>query len=173
MQNSLVQFLSVDEVLAIHERLIARFGGRPGVRDQGLLESALFRPQTGCYDDLPSMAAALYESLLLNHAFVDGNERVAFFATDVFLRLNGWKIAVDGNEAHRFLMTNLEAGIYDYRNLQTWIRENLAAIRRVQLSDSLISGTQKPLKMPFNRIDTVRKGTYKMREIHIGTSLAV
>ena len=59
---------------------------------------------------------------------LDGNERVAFFATDVFLRLNGWKIAVDGNEAHRFLMTNLKAGIYDYRNLQTWIRENLVKI---------------------------------------------
>lgn len=80
LQNNDVQFLSVEEVLAIHERVIARFGGTSGVRDQGLLESALFRPQTGHYKDLSSMAAALFESLLLNRAFVDGNKRVAFFA---------------------------------------------------------------------------------------------
>lgn len=53
--------------------------------DKGLLESALFRPQAGYYNDLAEMAAALFESLIMNHAFVDGNKRVAFFATDVFL----------------------------------------------------------------------------------------
>jgi len=125
LQNNPVQFLSVDEVLAIHERLIERFGGISGVRDQGLLESALYRPQTGYYDDLASMAAALFESLLLNHAFIDGNKRVALFATDVFLRLNGWKLSVDGIEAHRFLIANLEAGTCNYQNLRTLIRENL------------------------------------------------
>jgi death-on-curing protein len=71
------------------------------------------------------MAAALFESLLLNHAFVDGNKRVAFFATDVFLRLNGWKIAVDGVEAHRFLIGGLESGTCNYESLLIWIRENL------------------------------------------------
>jgi death-on-curing protein len=55
-----VHFLTLDEVLAIHERLVERFGGPPGVRDAGLLESALFRPQTGYYEDLPAMAAALF-----------------------------------------------------------------------------------------------------------------
>jgi death-on-curing protein len=128
LQNNSVQFLSVDEVLAIHERLIVRFGGSAGVRDQGLLESALYRPQTGYYEDLASMAAALFESLLLNHAFIDGNKRVAFFATDVFLRLNSWKLSVDGIEAHRFLIANLEAGTCNYQNLQTWIREILVKI---------------------------------------------
>ena len=73
--------------------LIDRFGGVHGVRDRGLLESALFRPQTGYYTHIEEMAAAMFESLLINHAFVDGNKRVAFFATDVFLRLNGWKLA--------------------------------------------------------------------------------
>lgn len=128
MQNNSVQFLSVDEVLEIHERLIARFGGSAGVRDQGLLESALFRPQTGYYEDLPSMAAALFESLLLNRAFIDGNKRVAFFASDVFLRLNGWKISVDGSEAHRFLIEHLGAGNCDFQNLLAWIRKNLVNI---------------------------------------------
>jgi death-on-curing protein len=63
---------------------IDRFGGASGLRDRGLLESALYRPQSGYYDGLDQMAAALLESLLINHPFVDGNKRVAFFATDVF-----------------------------------------------------------------------------------------
>lgn len=126
MPNSPVQFLSVDEVLAIHERLIARFGGIAGVRDRGLLESVLFRPQTGYYDDLPAMAAALFESLLLNHAFVDGNKRVAFFATDVFLRLNDSKIRVDNSAAHRFLIKHLEAGDCNFDTLLEWLRKHLA-----------------------------------------------
>jgi death-on-curing protein len=71
-----VLFLSVDEVLAIHERLIEAFGGPPGVRDTGLLESALYRPRTGHYPDLAAMATALFESLLMNHPFLDGNKRL-------------------------------------------------------------------------------------------------
>ena len=80
----MIQYLSLDEVLSIHERIIEHFGGPPGVRDLGLLESALFRPRTGYYQDIAEMAAALFESLIMNHPFVDGNKRVAFFATDVF-----------------------------------------------------------------------------------------
>jgi death-on-curing protein len=119
-----VQHLSVDEVLAIHQRLIERFGGRPGVRDPGLLESALYRPQTGYYADLAGMAAALFESLLMNHPFVDGNKRVAFFATDVFLRLNGWSLEVESDEAYGRLMGLLERNEADYDHLLPWIRES-------------------------------------------------
>jgi len=90
-----VEFLSLDEVVTIHERLIARFGGPRGIGDPGLLESALYRPRSGYYRDIAEMAAALFESLLMNHPFVDGNKRVAFFATDVFLRLNGWHLKVE------------------------------------------------------------------------------
>ena len=89
MPADTVEFLSLDEVLAIQDRLIEAFGGTHGVRDRGLLESALFRPQTGYYMHMEEMAAAMFESLLVNHAFVDDNKRVAFFATDIFLRLNG------------------------------------------------------------------------------------
>ncbi len=99
-----VQFLSVDEALGIHEHLIEEFGGQAGVRDLGLLESSLFRPQTGYYEDLATMASALFESLLFNHAFHDANERMAFFATDVFLRLNGWRLDVDANAAVDFVL---------------------------------------------------------------------
>ncbi len=128
MLSDAVQYLTLEEVLVIHERLIDRFGGAKGIRDQGLLESALYRPQTGYYDDLPSMAAALFESLLLNHAFVDGNKRIAFFAADVFLRLNGWKISVDGVEAHGFLIGHLEAGTCSHEALRKWILDHLEKI---------------------------------------------
>jgi death-on-curing protein len=120
-----VSFLSRDEVLAIHSSLLERFGGPPGVRDFGLLESALYRPQTGHYADLAEMAAALFESLVMNHPFVDGNKRVAFFATDIFLRLNGYKLQVDANKAHRFLIGLLENNCCNFDLLLPWIRDNV------------------------------------------------
>jgi death-on-curing protein len=123
--RSRVKHLTTEEVLAIHEALISVFGGPPGVRDPGLLESALFRPRTGYYADLAEMATALFESLLMNHPFVDGNQRVAFFATDVFLRLNGWQIRVDADEAHRFLIGLLERRECDFQTLLPWIRDHL------------------------------------------------
>lgn len=123
-----VQYLSLDEVLAIHARLIDHFGGGPGVRDMGLLESALLRPQTGYYADLVEMAAALFESLLINHPFVDGNKRVAFFATDVFLRLNGYRLEIEAGSAHDFLIGHLENGTCNFDALLPWIRDHLIAL---------------------------------------------
>ena len=128
MPNDGIQFLSVEEAIAIHERLIERFGGPSGVRDKGLLESALFRPQTGYYDDIAELAAALFESLILNHAFVDGNKRVAFFVTDTFLRLNGWKLSVETDSAHGFIVGMLERGDCSYDKLLPWIRESIVEI---------------------------------------------
>jgi death-on-curing protein len=117
-----IQFLSLDEVEAIHTRLIEVFGGPPGTRDRGLLDSALHRPQTGYYDDLAEMATAMFESLLMNHPFIDGNKRVAFFATDVFLRLNGWRFVVEADEAHAFLIDLLERGECRFDTLIGWVR---------------------------------------------------
>ena len=120
-----VRHLSVDEVIEIHRRLIATFGGEQGIRDLGLLESALFRPQTGHYADLADMATALFESLLMNHPFIDGNKRVAFFATDVFLRLNGWQLHVEARTSHKFLITLMEQGQCDFESLAPWIRSSM------------------------------------------------
>jgi len=128
LPSKAVNFLSVDEVLAIHERLVQRFGGPDGIRDRGLLESALYRAQTGYYESLEEMAAAQFESLLLNHPFVDGNKRVAFFATDVFLRMNGWKMDVVGPEAHAFLVGLLERGEADFQHLLPWIKASLVRL---------------------------------------------
>lgn len=127
MPNRTVQFLSLDEVLTIHAAVVERFGGPAGVRDPGLVESALFRPQTGYYKDLVEMAAALFESLLMNHPFVDGNKRVAFFATDVFLRLNGYKIQVNAKPAHRTLVGLLEQQQCDFVHLLAWLRQSIVS----------------------------------------------
>ena len=123
-----VQFLTHDEVLEIHSRLVERFGGQAGIRDHGLLDSALFRPQTGYYRDLVEMGSALFESLIMNHPFVDGNKRVAFFATDVFFRINGYKLQVKASEAHPFLIGLLEAGECNYENLLPWLRQSLVKL---------------------------------------------
>lgn len=125
-----IQFLTLDEVLAIHERVINEFGGPPGIRDHGLLESALHRPRSGYYDDLTAMAAALFESLLINHPFVDGNKRVAFFATDVFLRINGYCIDVKPDVAHNHLVGLLERREADKDHLERWLRKNVTSQRR-------------------------------------------
>jgi len=123
-----VKFLSLDEVLAIHERLIDKFGGARGIRDHGLLESALYRPQSGYYENLEQMATALFESLILNHPFVDGNKRVAFFSTDVFLRLNGYKLEAEAEPTYAFLMNLFEAGTCDFEHLLPWIQTSLVRI---------------------------------------------
>lgn len=120
----MIQYLSVDEVVAMHERLRQEFGGAAGLRDLGLLESALYRPQTGHYRDLAEMAAALFESLIMNHPFLDGNKRIAFFATDTFLRLNGWKLQVRPRDAHAFLIGLLERHECDFANLLPWLRDS-------------------------------------------------
>lgn len=128
MPADAVKFLSLDEVLAIHRRLIERFGGDHGIRDPGLLESALFRPQTGYYAHIEEMAAAMFESLLVNHAFVDGNKRVAFFASDTFLRLNGWKLVVTADEGEAFIVGMLEANDCSFEKIRNWIQRHISSL---------------------------------------------
>ncbi len=128
MPDKPVQFLSLDEALALQERVINRFGGDHGVRDHGLLESALFRPQTGYYSHLEEMAAALFESLLINHAFVDGNKPIAFFATDVFLRLNGWKLVVSPDDGEKFIIDVLSDKSRSLGKIVTWIRQHIESV---------------------------------------------
>ncbi len=120
-----VAFLTLDEVLEIHSTLLEEFGGPPGVRDMGLLESALFRPRTGYYEDLTEMAAALFESLLMNHPFIDGNKRVAFFAVDVFLRINGFHIAVSANLAHQRIIKIIEQRENVKPSLERFLRQHV------------------------------------------------
>lgn len=125
-----VRHLSVDEVVAIHARMLERFGGTPGLSDPGLLESALFRPQTGHYGDVVAMGAALLESLLINRPFDDGNTRTAFFAVDVFLRMNGRQIRADAQAAHRSLVELIEGQSADLKRLEPWLRQYTVKMHR-------------------------------------------
>jgi death-on-curing protein len=116
-------YLTVADVLGMHTILMQRYGGAGGVRDPGALEAALFRPQTGYYTDIIAEAAALLESLAINHPFVDGNKRIAFAATDVFLRINGWCLKRQPMVIHTEMLQMLEAGTFDIAHLEPWLRE--------------------------------------------------
>ena len=117
-------YLLVEDVLAIHSDLIERFGGTQGVRDPGLLEAALFRPQTGYYKSLLDEAAALWESLSQNHPFIDGNKRVAFASTYVFLAINDVEITASDEVATREIMALYEAGEIEFSTLRAWFQKN-------------------------------------------------
>lgn len=119
-------YLTLDEVLYIHEELIRAFGGRPGVRDMGLIESALLRPQTGYYADLIEEAAALWESLAMNHGFIDGNKRVAYACLELFLATNGTEVVASNDELERFIYSNLEAGTFRKEVLEDWLHHHTA-----------------------------------------------
>ncbi|HEC29994.1 MAG TPA: type II toxin-antitoxin system death-on-curing family toxin [Gammaproteobacteria bacterium] len=123
MPNNAVQFLSLNEVIGIHTALIKHYGGPDGIRDIGLLESALYRPRSGYYTKLDEMAAAMFESIINNYPFVGGNKRVAFFAADVFLRMNEYKLQIEAKSAHRFLMGLFENNNCDLEHLRPWVRE--------------------------------------------------
>ena len=118
-------FPTIGEVIAMHQALIAAFGGTMGIRDEGALASAIMRPQLGYYDGLIDEAAALMESLANNHPFVDGNKRVAFFVTDTFLRMNGHFIDCDNDEAYAFLMGLFETGTFRFNELSSWLEEEV------------------------------------------------
>ena len=92
-----------------------------GLRDHGALQSALLRPQLGYYDDLIEEAFALMERLAMNHPFVDGNKRTAFFVTDAFLRDNGYFIDCDNDAAYNFFMGLFETNSFRFAELKTWL----------------------------------------------------
>lgn len=115
-------YLTVADVLGMHTVLMQRYGGATGVRDPGALEAALFRPQTGYYDDVLAEAAALMESLATNHPFVDGNKRIAFAAADVFLRINGYRLHRAPMQIHCEMIQMFESGTFDIAHLDPWLR---------------------------------------------------
>jgi death-on-curing protein len=117
-------YLTLDDALFIHAEQLEIYGGAPGVRDEGLILSALLRPQTGYYGDLIEEAAALWESLAMNHGFVDGNKRVALACTMVFLAANGTAVEGDQDELITFIYQHLEAGTFRKPVLEDWLRRH-------------------------------------------------
>ena len=117
-------YLTVADVLGMHTVLMQRYGGAPGVRDPGALEAALFRPQTGYYDDIVAEAAALMESLAISHPFVDGNKRIAFAAADVFLRINGWRLQRAPMHTYAEMMQMFDSGTFDIAHIDPLADDN-------------------------------------------------
>jgi death on curing protein len=115
---------TVAEAMLMHRLLIEEFGGLHGLRDPGLLESAIFRPQVGYYDDLIHEAAALMESLANNHAFLDGNKRISFAVTDTFLRINGYYLELEPLAAHRFITKAISKREFRVHRIREWLAAN-------------------------------------------------
>jgi death on curing protein len=118
----MTEYVTTADALFFHKILIDRYGGDPGIRDAGALEAALHRPQTGYYDTLIHQAAALFESLIQNHPFVDGNKRVAFAVTDVFLQINGYSITGDSKKIYGFLMQLFKTQSLEMEHLGPWLQ---------------------------------------------------
>lgn len=123
----IVRYLTVADVIAIHDLQIERFGGADGLRDPGALESALYRPQSGYYKDLIQEAAALWESLSQNHPFIDGNKRTAFVSTFLFLSINNIEVAASGKEGFDFVVECYENAKANYGTFEKWLRNNTKA----------------------------------------------
>ena len=122
-------YLTVAEAMEMHRQLIDEFGGIHGLRDQGLLEAAIFRPQNGYYDDLIHEAAALMESLANNHAFLDGNKRISLAATDTFLRINGYFLELETFAAHKFITESIAKREFRIGQIREWITAHTHALK--------------------------------------------
>ncbi len=121
------KFLGLEEVLEIHQDVIERHGGSPGVRDMGLLESAVAMPSAGFGDeylhkDIFEMAAAYLFHIVQNHAFVDGNKRTGSVAADVFLTMNGVEISAD-QRAFEELALKVAQGEAEKPEIAAFLRE--------------------------------------------------
>ena len=122
--NAAWEWISADVILAIHDEQLVEHGGRPGLRDAGLLESALGRPQhLAAYGnpDTAALAAAYGFGLAKNHAFVDGNKRTAFVAVELFLALNGQCLVSDDADCV-LTMLAVAAGELDEPRFAAWVR---------------------------------------------------
>ena len=119
-------YLTIDDALWIHEEQLRLYGGAPGIRDEGMIMSALLRPQTGYYADVVEEAAALWESLTMNHGFVDGNKRVGFACTIIFLEANGVTPTGTEEEWLDFILSNLEGGTFRKEVLDKWLGTHTA-----------------------------------------------
>jgi len=119
----MTEYVTTADALFFHKQLIERYGGASAIRDLGALESALHRPQTGYYDTIIHEAAALMESLIQNHPFVDGNKRVAFSVVDVFLRINGYSIIANSTTLYDYIVMLFDRKTFDMEHLVPWLQE--------------------------------------------------
>ena len=123
-----MKFLSLEEVLAIHDRMLEVGGGREGIHDFSLLHSAVERPKAQfggkyLYSSIWLMAAAMLHSLVKNHSFEDGNKRTAYFSTMRFLRKNGHLLKVGEKDIIKFVV-NIDVGNTPLEEIASWLKNN-------------------------------------------------
>src|ERR1700730_3833892 len=121
-------YLTVAEVLAIHHLQIEEYGGPQGIRDDGLLESAVFRPQIGYYNNIQEEAEAIMESLAHNHPFLDGNQRTAFASAHTFLLVNGYDLKVDSPSAYKFVSGAIAKGEFRFSLILNWLTTRIVQL---------------------------------------------
>lgn len=119
-------YLTTPQVLYTHQQLIEQTGGRLGLRDAGLLNSAVHRPQAtfggeDLYPTIPEKAAALLESLVKNHPFIDGNKRIGYAAMEVFLRINGYVLNASEAEKYACVMA-VAQGAIGFDAIVEWLK---------------------------------------------------
>ena len=127
----MTRWLKIDRVLAIHQRQIAEHGGDSGIRDPGLLESALARPQNiDAYEpgaDIARLAASYAFGIVKNHSFVDGNKRTGYVVMETFLIINGFSLQASATEKYSVFLA-LAEGRLSEEDLTVWLREKLERI---------------------------------------------
>lgn len=108
----------------IHNISLWAFGGAKGARDYGAFESAIARPQVGYYDNFSEEAAALLESLVMNHPFIDGNKRTGWFCFDVYLRLykNHIRKELTNNRIYEWFVGSIEIGMFNIKYIKNWLK---------------------------------------------------
>lgn len=151
------RFLTLLEVLTLHETAIDEHGGSHGIRDQGLLESALAMPRQGFGDQYANefpfgMAAAYAFHICKNHPFVDGNKRTAFAAMVVFLRMNGWSLTAD-EEAAASRIIEMATDVMDKEKLAGWLAANTRPRPSLELRKFLGQLNYTQLADAFSAID--------------------
>ncbi|MCD8740214.1 type II toxin-antitoxin system death-on-curing family toxin [Mucilaginibacter roseus] len=120
--------ISFQSAVRIHNKLIDEFGGSKGVREDNLLESALSRPFAtfdgiDLYPAATDKAAAIFESLIINHPFMDGNKRIAYVMMEILLRFDGLYLPVSQNEKYQFVI-NASTGEIRFEEIKNWIEAN-------------------------------------------------
>ncbi len=122
------EYLSISEVLELHKMTIEKHGGKSGVRDMGLLESALLRCQSGYYNTIAEQGASLLQSLCMNHCFVDGNKRVALLSTVVFFKMNGYNVKVTNKDIVSFIINDIIISKIEIGQITIWLSKKLSKL---------------------------------------------
>lgn len=127
-----ISYITLDEVIAIHDSMIDEYGGSHGIRDLGLIQSAIARPQSSfggedLYPNIFDKAASLFHSLMFNHAFVDGNKRTTIVSTARFLSINGYELEVNQEEFIAFPL-KVENKHLSIKEISQWLSKNSKTI---------------------------------------------